>query len=357
MFTKIWPKDWTIGVRVRIDRRGQPVLGEGRADLLDAITKHRSITAAAKAIGMSYRKAWSLIQEVNEAAGGPLVESAVGGLQGGGARLTERGAFAVAVYRELQTTLQESAAGALRGIVAPAHDQSAVACVHVAAAISLQESLGQIVSAFALHRPTIRVRAVYGASNELASHLLAGAPGDLFISAEPAQIDELESAGRIVPASRRIVAFNSLAVIGSKGSEPIAGLAGLARSAVKRIALADPACPLGRYSRTYLQAAGAYDRLLPKVLHVDNSRAVLSAVASGAAGAGLAFTSDAQRAGDYEIMFRVPRRKAPTHYVAALLDNDTPSADARELLDFLASPTAARCFRRCGLRPAPATVA
>jgi molybdate transport system substrate-binding protein len=352
MLTTSWPKDWTVGVRVWVDRRGQTVLGEGRADLLDAIAQHRSITAAAKAIGMSYRKAWSLIQEVNEAAGEPLVEAAVGGLQGGGARLTDRGALAVKVFRELQDALQEGAAGALRRVAAPAQDDGATSCVHVAAAISLQEALGQIVAAFALHRPAVAVRVVYGASNELASHLIAGAPGDLFISAEPAQIDELEAAGRVLPGTRRVVASNSLAVIGSKGRVPIAGLAGLANSAVKRIALADPACPLGRYSRDYLQRAGAYDSLLPKVMHVDNSRAVLSAVASGAAGAGLAFSSDAQRSGEYQLMFRVPRAKAAASYVAALLDNAAPSGDAGELLDFLSSPVAERCFRRCGLRPA-----
>lgn len=349
-----WSNEWHVGVRAWVERRGRTILGEGRAELLDAIGRRRSITAAAKAVGMSYRKAWNLIQEINEAAGEPLVEAAVGGVQGGGARLTERGAAALGIYQKLHATLEQGAGLALRQAVGPAGGEQASDCVHVAAAISLQEALGQILSAFALYRPMIRVRAVYGASNELAGHLLAGAPGDLFISAENVQIDELDVARRIVPSSRRTVAHNQLAAIGSAEASHVTKLAGLASAAVMRLALADPACPLGHSSKLYLESAGAYERLLPKVLHVDSSRAVVSAVASGAASAGLAFASDAERGGDFSILFRVPPAKATTEYVAAIVAGGERREEAQELLDFMATPAARRCFRRCGLRPARA---
>jgi molybdate transport system substrate-binding protein len=347
-----WSRQWNIGVRVWVERHGETVLGEGRADLLDAIGKHRSITAAAKAIGMSYRRAWNLVQEINEAAGQPLVEAAVGGVRGGGALLTEHGALAVDVYRKLRSSLEQHAARALRDAVASGASGDAEPCVHLAAAISLQEALGQVLSAFALHRPLVRVRAVYGASNELAAHLLAGAPGDLFIAAERIQIDELETAGLIEPGTRRVVAFNRLVAIGRAEASQVKTLHRLAGDAVKRLALADPACPLGRCSKAYLEAAGMYERLLPKALHVDSSRAVLSAVASGAASAGLAFASDAQQSRDYGILFRVPRAKAETEYVAAILAGGRRRDEARELLEFLETPRAARCLRRFGFRPA-----
>lgn len=345
-----WSRDWTVGVRVWVDRNGQTVLGEGRAELLAAIDELRSITAAAKAVGMSYRKAWTLVQAVNDAAGQPLVESAVGGLQGGGARLTERGRYAIEVYRQLDRALTERAGRVLSQLVG--HDPAVEAgrCVHVAAAISFQEALGQILSAFALHRPTIRVRSVFGASNELAAHLASGAPGDLFISAEAEEIDQLAAAGRLVAQSRRTVALNGLAVIGRHDAAPLRSIRDLADAALARIALAEPACPLGRYSKRYLEAAGVYDRLLPKALHVDNSRAVVSAVASGAAAAGLAFVSDAVYARDCDILFRVPRSKAAVQYVAATLTG-SEQPDAGELLDFFSSPAAVRCLRRRGLRP------
>ncbi len=289
-----WEKDWTVGLRAWIERRGQAVMGQGRAELLEAIGQRHSITAAAKAAGMSYRRAWNMIQEVNEAAGETLVEAAVGGVKGGGARLTDRGRFAVDVYRQLHAALHESAAGVLRRIINPSED--ALPCVHLAAAISLQEVTGQLLAEYALVRPAVRIRAVYGASNELAVHLLQGAPGDLFISAEVSVIDRLQAAGMLAPRSRRVVAANSLVAIAPQEIRGVRKLADLLTARVRRIALAEPACPLGKYSRDYLRAAGAYDALLPKVLHVDNSRAVLSAVASGAVDAGLAFASDAARA-------------------------------------------------------------
>ena len=80
-----WNRNWKVGVRIWFEREGQAVLGAGRAELLAAIDTEHSITKAAKAAGMSYRKAWTMIQEVNAAAGEPLVEAAVGGKQGGGA--------------------------------------------------------------------------------------------------------------------------------------------------------------------------------------------------------------------------------------------------------------------------------
>ena len=230
-----WPRDWTVGVRVWVDRQGQAVLGKGRAELLAAIDQRRSITAAAKAVGLSYRKAWMVVQEVNQAAGQPLVEAAVGGLRGGGARLTEQGRFAVDVYQRLHRSLDADAGQALRQLVAPAAD--AAQCVRVAAAISLQEALTQVLAAFALRRPATHVRALYGASNELADQLLAGAPGNLFISADGRQVNQLEQAGMIVPDTRRVVALNGLAAIGASNSR-MSNIRDLTANPGTRIALA-----------------------------------------------------------------------------------------------------------------------
>ncbi len=88
---KHWASDWKVGVRVWVERQGHAVLGEGRAELLAAIASEHSITKAAKAAGMSYRRAWTMIQEVNKAAGEALVEAAVGGKQGAAHVLRHRG--------------------------------------------------------------------------------------------------------------------------------------------------------------------------------------------------------------------------------------------------------------------------
>jgi molybdenum ABC transporter molybdate-binding protein len=345
-----WASDWTVGVRVWVEREGQAVLGEGRAELLAAIEAEHSITRAAKAAGMSYRRAWNLIQEINTAAGESLVEAAVGGKQGGGARLTPRGQFALEVYDDVRRSLVEAAATSLDRALRPSEPNTK--CVHLAAAISLQESIGQILAEYSLREPTVRVRAIFGASNELVDQLLAGAPGDLLVSAEPGELDRLETAKLVAKNSRQIVARNGLAIVGAPKGAEIAKPADLLAARFKRVAVAEPACPLGQYSKTYLEKTRVYDKLLPKLLPVDNSRAVLAAVASGAAQAGVAFSSDASGHGAWKRLMLVPPAQAATTYVAALVGRGMGNAEAKGLYDFLSSPTAARCYRRCGLRRA-----
>jgi molybdate transport system substrate-binding protein len=350
MLKASWASDWKVGIRVWFQRSGHTVLGQGRAELLAAIEQHGSITKAAKAVGISYRKAWSLVQQANQAAGEPLVEAAVGGIKGGGTQLTPHGRFALEVYQQVHRTLYEAAAGALQRIVN--HDADAMPCIHLAAAISLQEVLGQLLAEYALQKPTVRVRAIFGASNELTDQVLAGAPCDLLISAEFSQIDRLETAKLLVPRSRHNVASNGLAVISRPKSKQLNKIADLLTTRVKRVALAEPACPLGRYSQAYLQLAGIYEALLPKILHVDNSRAVPSAVISGAADVGLAFSSDATQSNKYQTLFRVPQSQAAAQYVAAVIKTGQQTDEAKALLKFLTSADAARCFKRCGFRPA-----
>lgn len=341
-----WAADWEVGVRVWVERHGQTILGEGRADLLAEIARTNSISAAARCLGISYRHAWKLVQEANTAAGEPLVSAVVGGLKGGGAQLTPRGKLSLEVFEQLRGQVRETAAGLLQRVLIPT-DRTAT--VHLAAAISLQEAIGQLLTEYALRQPSVRVRAVYGASNELAEHVLAGAPCDLFVSADPIHLDHLAAAKLIRIKSRKIVATNSLAAIGPlEKDSPISTPRDLLAPGVKHVALADPACPLGKCSQSYLNRLGIYDALLPKVVPVDNSRAILAAIGSGCAEAGLAFASDAAKAAHCRILFAIDPADAGLSYSAAVC-NGARAKDAQALLDFFETPAAQRCFRRCGL--------
>ena len=77
-------------------------MGPGKADLLDAISDHGSISAAARALGMSYRRAWTLVDVMNRCWREPLVETAPGGRARAGARVTPFGRDVLARYRALQ---------------------------------------------------------------------------------------------------------------------------------------------------------------------------------------------------------------------------------------------------------------
>ena len=77
-------------------------LGRGRIELLEAIERSGSISAAARTVGLSYRAAWNWIDRINRRAGEALVRTATGGVRGGGAQLTAAGTAAVCAYRLLE---------------------------------------------------------------------------------------------------------------------------------------------------------------------------------------------------------------------------------------------------------------
>ena len=103
---------WGLKVRVWVERGGRKVLGPGRVELLEHIERERSISAAAKKMNMSYRRAWSLVQDMNDAAGVPLVEASTGGSGGGGASVTAHGHEAMKLYRDLVSRFDRTAAEA-----------------------------------------------------------------------------------------------------------------------------------------------------------------------------------------------------------------------------------------------------
>ncbi len=78
------------------------LLGEGRIALLQEIDKNGSISKAAKALEMSYKKAWRLVDDMNRNSKKPLVQQKIGGKGGGGTVLSEAGKHAIRIYTELQ---------------------------------------------------------------------------------------------------------------------------------------------------------------------------------------------------------------------------------------------------------------
>jgi molybdate transport system regulatory protein len=88
-----------IKTRIQIFRDGYSAFGPGKADLLDAILQYGSISAAAKSIGMSYKRAWDLVDEMNKGFKEELVVRRVGGAQGGGAEVSEFGVKILKLYR------------------------------------------------------------------------------------------------------------------------------------------------------------------------------------------------------------------------------------------------------------------
>jgi len=332
--------DWSIGVRVWAERGGQAVLGPGRLELLEQIHADRSISAAARHLGMSYRRAWEMVQSINKAAGADLVTAATGGVGGGGAGLTPLGRRTVADFRALTNRLSR-AAEILEG-------EAGRRAIHLLAAVSLEEVVGRLLADYANNHPDERVRTVFGGSDELAMLIQAGAPADMFLAADPRQLDRL----RPKPARRVLVAENALAVVAPVDTDISPAAPGrLLRRPEHRLALADVGCPLGGYTSRYLAAAKI--RLSPgrRVIRAENSRGVVAAVRSAQADLGVVYASDAARAEGCRVLGRIDRLPGPIRYEAAVLATTADQAPSIRLLEFLTSKQGAERFRECGFRP------
>jgi molybdate transport system regulatory protein len=103
-------------VVLRIDFDDQRYIGHGRIELLELIGKFGSIAQAAKAMGMSYKRAWYLADSINSTFIEPVIERRHGGKGGGSAQLTEFGYTLVSDYREMESSARKMFARTLKTI-------------------------------------------------------------------------------------------------------------------------------------------------------------------------------------------------------------------------------------------------
>lgn len=102
------------GLTLRVLGRGSPAMGPGKAELIERIDATGSISAAARAMGMSYRRAWQLVEALNAAYKAPVITTAIGGQKGGGARVSPHGRRLVAHFRAMEDKASAAIAAELR---------------------------------------------------------------------------------------------------------------------------------------------------------------------------------------------------------------------------------------------------
>jgi molybdate transport system substrate-binding protein len=235
-------------------------------------------------------------------------------------------------------------------VLAAAAGPLGAADVNVFAAASLTDALREIAPRWE-QATGHRVVFNFGGSNTLARQIRAGAPADLFLSADEAQMDALEKEGLVVPGTRRSVLSNALVVV-VRGDAPLrlSSARDLATPPVTRLALADPrAVPAGVYAKTWLEKAGVWAAVAPKVLPAENVRAALAAVESGNADAGVVYATDARASKKVAVAFIAPPGEAPAiaYPFALLRDAPVPEA-ARALLGQLVGAEGRAAFRAHG---------
>ena len=221
--------------------------------------------------------------------------------------------------------------------------------VRVSAAVSLSGPLTQTAEDF--RRETgIAVELNLAGSRTLATQIRAGAPVDLFISADERQMDRAAAEGRIDASTRVVLLSNRLAVVTPVGAPAPRGPADLRDPAFARIAVGDPAgVPAGVYARTYLVSLGLWDALSLRLAPMRSVRAALAVVEAGDADAGVVYRTDALASDDIAVAFEVAEHEGPPiAYPAAVLTDAPNAAAAARFLAWLQRPAARDTFAQAG---------
>ncbi|URW74559.1 molybdate ABC transporter substrate-binding protein [Sphingomonas donggukensis] len=222
----------------------------------------------------------------------------------------------------------------------------------VLAAASLQESMTAAAEAWA-RAGHPRPRVAFAASSALARQAMAGAPADLFVSADEAWMDVLERGGRVRAGTRANLLGNRLVLVAPAASRVAVRLGrGGNLAAVLgtgRLAMADPAAvPAGKYGQAALERLGDWRAVSGRVVRAENVRAALALVERGAAPLGVVYATDARASRAVRVVAVFPAAShPPIRYPIAILKGAT-SADAAPFRAFLMGPRGRAIFARYG---------
>ncbi|HME70311.1 MAG TPA: molybdate ABC transporter substrate-binding protein [Myxococcota bacterium] len=237
--------------------------------------------------------------------------------------------------------------------------RGADAVLDIWAAASLREPVSQLARRFETQAQGRKVNLVFGASSALARQIQAGAPADVFLSADDVTMDRLQANGFVRPETRRVFASNQLVVVAARElTVPLAVPNDLLRPEVKRIALAAPEVPVGRYARQWLTSRGLAEGVKARAVVLDDARATLASVDSGNAEAGIVYVTDARVAKTARIAFAVPDAEQPyiVYVGAVMVGGDQPEL-ADDFLRLLVSQDGLAALHAAGFRPPPAQAA
>jgi molybdate transport system substrate-binding protein len=244
-------------------------------------------------------------------------------------------------------------AGLLGFLIAPLMTSVAHAAdVTVFAAASLKNALDDAAKLYQA-KTGDKVTISYAASSALAKQIEAGAPADIFFSADLDWMDYLAEKNLINTASRKTLLGNTLVLVAPKDSAvaltigkgfPLLEALGpdgkLAMASVDSV-------PAGKYGKAALTSLGVWDAVSFRVAQADNVRAALAFVAHGEAPLGIVYGTDAKAETAVKVVGVFPEQSHPKiQYPVALLTSAKP--EARKFLDFLESPEAKPAFEAQG---------
>lgn len=218
--------------------------------------------------------------------------------------------------------------------------------IHVAA--SLSGVFTELGEEFEAQFPDVRITYNFAGSSTLVTQIQQGAPADIVVMADSANIDELVTSGDIDAKDVADLALNELAMLVAENNPSSITTLGDLADGNKRVVLCDEAQPCGRYATTVLATAGVE---LAPVSREANAAAVVARVANGEADAGIAYLTDGLVADDGVEAVRIPASlNVVTNYpIAALAEPSSGNSDAvRAFIDLARGPIGERILTDAG---------
>ena len=221
----------------------------------------------------------------------------------------------------------------------------------VSAAVSLKDALAEIQANYAKLKPNVKLVFNLGASGSLQKQIEQGAPADIFISAAPKQMDELDAKNLINKATRKNLVENKLVLIVPQDSKlALAKFEDLLKPEVKQISIGEPSVvPAGQYAQEVLQKLSVWDKVKEKAVLAKDVRTVLTYVETGNVDAGIVYKTDAASSKKIKIAATAPEGShKPIIYPAAVLSGAKQSKAAEEFLAYLSGPEGKTVLEKYG---------
>jgi molybdate transport system substrate-binding protein len=210
------------------------------------------------------------------------------------------------------------------------------------AAASLQDAMKDVGTEFAKNHPEVKINFNFAASGILQKQIEQGAPVDLFASASQKEMNSLEEKGLIIKSTRINFTRNKLVIIAPSGLT-IEELKNL-----DKIAIGDSkTVPAGLYAQTFLENAGIYEKLKPKLIPAANVRQVLDYVERKEVDAGFVYLSDTLKSN----MTVSPINESlypPIVYPIAVINDSQQSAISRQIIEYIQSNEGQIIFQKYG---------
>ncbi|QDR79640.1 molybdate ABC transporter substrate-binding protein [Sporomusa termitida] len=223
--------------------------------------------------------------------------------------------------------------------------------LNISAAVSLKDTLAEIQKNYQAKNPHVKLVFNLGASGALQKQIEQGAPADIFISAAPKQMNELEEKNLINKATRKNLVENKLVVVVPKETKlSITKYEDLTQNGVQKIALGETATvPAGQYAREVLLKLNLWDQLQDRVVFAKDVRTVLAYTETGNVEAGIVYKTDAVASDKVKVAAVAPEGShQPIVYPIAVTTGTQQQQAAEAFSEYLFSTESKAIFEKNG---------